>query len=156
MSKATPATQALDRAGIVYALHVYDYDPSAERIGLQAAESLGVDPAIVFKTLMTLVDGRPVCAVLPSDREAALKRLAQAAGGKTAQMMPPADAERATGYKIGGISPLGRRRATPTVLEAVALRLPRLFVNGGQRGLQIELAPQDLVRAVAAIPADFT
>lgn len=156
MSKVTPATQALDRAGIAYELHVYDYDPSAERIGLQAAESLGVDPAIVFKTLMTLVDGRPVCAVLPSDREAALKRLAQAAGGKSAQMMPPAQAERATGYKVGGISPLGRRRPTPTVVEAVALSLPRIFVNGGQRGLQIALAPQDLVRAVGAIAADFT
>lgn len=156
MARTTPATQALDRAGVSYRLHVYDYDPSAERVGLQAAESLGVPPGVVFKTLMTLVDGQPVCAVLPSDREAALKRLAQAAGGKAAQMMPPAQAERVTGYKIGGISPLGRRRPTPVLLEACALDLPRLFVNGGQRGLQIEISPQDLVRAAGAVTASFT
>jgi len=156
MARTTLATQALDRAGVSYRLHVYDYDPSAERVGLQAAESLGVPPGVVFKTLMTLVDGQPVCAVLPSDREAALKRLAQAAGGKAAQMMPPAQAERVTGYKIGGISPLGRRRPTPVLLEACALDLPRLFVNGGQRGLQIEISPQDLVRAAGAVTASFT
>ena len=156
MSKATPATQALDRAGVPYVLHVYDYDPSAERIGLQAAESLGVSPAVVFKTLMTLVDGRPVCAVLPSDREAALTRLARAAGGKVAQMMPPEQAERSTGYKVGGISPLGRRRPTPPLLETCALALPRIFVNGGRRGLQIEIAPEDLAKAAGAVVADFT
>lgn len=156
MSKATPATRALDRAGVAYALHVYDYAPAAGRIGLQAAAELGVEPGQVFKTLMVLVDGRALCAVLPSDREASLKLLARAASGKTAQMMPPAEAERATGYKVGGISPLGQRRPAPVLVEACALDLDQMFVNGGQRGLQIRLAPSDLIKASGAQTAAFT
>lgn len=156
MSKATPATRALDRAGVAYVLHLYDYAPSPGRIGLQAAASLGVDPGQVLKTLMVLVDGQAVCAVLPSDREASLKHLARAFGGKAAQMMPPAAAERATGYKVGGISPLGQRRAAPVVVEQSALDHAQVFINGGQRGLQIRLAPADLVAALGALTATFT
>jgi Cys-tRNA(Pro)/Cys-tRNA(Cys) deacylase len=153
MSKATRATQALEKAGIAFSLHRYDYDPAADRIGLQAAEALGEPPSRVLKTLMALVDGKPVCVILPSDREVAMKRLAAAAGGKSAQMMKPADAERLSGYKVGGISPFGQMRAVPTFLEEAALGEEEVYVNGGQRGLQIRLAPErivDLLNATAA------
>lgn len=155
MSRATPATRALDRAGVAYVLHVYDYRPGAGRIGLQAAASLGADPAQVLKTLMLLVDGQPHCAVLPSDGEASLKRLARAVSGKAAQMMSPEAAERSSGYKVGGISPLGQRRPLPVVVEAAALVHRQVFVNGGQRGLQIRLAPADLVAVLSAQTASF-
>ncbi len=150
MAKATPATRALDKAGVAYELHEYDYDPDAPRVGLQAAESLGVSPDQVLKTLMTLVDGKPVCAVLASDQEVAMKKLAAAVGGKSAQMMKPADAERMTGYRVGGVSPFGQKRAVPTVVDQAALGHDRVFVNGGQRGLQVRLSPADLV---ATLPA---
>ncbi|HWL83471.1 MAG TPA: Cys-tRNA(Pro) deacylase [Roseomonas sp.] len=142
MSKATRATQALQQAGIAFTLHSYDYDPNAERIGLQAAEAIGEPPHRVLKTLMAEVDGKPVCVVIPSDREVSMKRLAAAFGGKSAQMMRPADAERLTGYHVGGISPFGQKRKVPTAIEEAALAEPYVFVNGGQRGLQIRLAPE--------------
>ncbi|MXP65430.1 Cys-tRNA(Pro) deacylase [Roseomonas sp. M0104] len=142
MSKATRATQALQQAGIAFTLHSYDYDPNAERIGLQAAEAIGEPPHRVLKTLMAEVDGKPVCVVIPSDREVSMKRLAAAFGGKSAQMMRPADAERLTGYHVGGISPFGQKRKVPSAIEEAALGEPYVFVNGGQRGLQIRLAPE--------------
>ncbi|HWX50254.1 MAG TPA: Cys-tRNA(Pro) deacylase [Roseomonas sp.] len=142
MSKATRATQALQQAGIAFTLHSYDYDPNAERIGLQAAEAIGEPPRRVLKTLMAEVDGKPVCIVIPSDREVSMKKLAAAFGGKSAQMMRPADAERLTGYHVGGISPFGQKRRVPTAMEEAALAEPYVFVNGGQRGLQIRLAPE--------------
>lgn len=153
MSRATPATRRLDALGAPYRLHVYDYDPEAPNIGQHAARTLGISPSVMFKSLMTLVDGRPVCAVVGSDGELALKRLAQAAGGKSAQMMAPQAAERSTGYKVGGISPLGQRRVVPVFLDAGALDHAAIYVNGGQRGLQIEIAPAELVRAAGAIVA---
>src|SRR3712207_2054003 len=121
MSKTTRATLALDRAGVSYTVHSYAYDPDADRIGLQAAESLGAPPEIVLKTLMAQVDGKPVCVVVPSDREVSMKRLAAAFAGKSAQMMRPADAERLTGYHVGGISPFGQRKPVPTAIEVAAL-----------------------------------
>jgi len=145
MARETPATRALTTAGAAFTLHAYDYDPDADSVGLQAAEALGESPARVLKTLMAEVDGRPVCAVLPSDRTVSMKRLAAAAGGKAARMMAPAVAERLTGYKVGGISPFGQRRPVPTFIEASALAEPYVFVNGGQRGLQIRLAPATLL-----------
>jgi Cys-tRNA(Pro)/Cys-tRNA(Cys) deacylase len=154
MSKTTPATLALTKAGIVFALATYDYDPDVDRIGLAAAAALGISPAIVFKSLMTEVDGKPVCVVLPSDREVSMKKLAATLGGKSAQMLKPEAAERLTGYKVGGISPFGQKRLVPTVLEATGLALPEIFLNGGQRGLQIRLDPADAVRALSAIAAD--
>jgi Cys-tRNA(Pro)/Cys-tRNA(Cys) deacylase len=158
MSKATRATQMLDKAGVAFTVHRYDYDPDAERVGLQAAEALGEPPERVLKTLMALVDGKPVCAIVPSDREVAMKRLAAAAGGKAAQMMKPADAERMSGYKVGGISPFGQMRAVPVLLEEAALAFDAVYVNGGQRGLQVRLAPDDIVTVlgakVAALVAD--
>jgi Cys-tRNA(Pro)/Cys-tRNA(Cys) deacylase len=151
MSKTTPATVALDRAGVAYALATYDYDPDAERVGLQAAEALGVPPGQVLKTLMVLADGKPACVVLASDREVAMKKLAAALGAKQAEMMKPADAERVTGFKVGGVSPFGQKKRCPVVLDAEAAALPQVFVNAGQRGLQARLAPQDLARALDAM-----
>lgn len=153
MSRTTPATLALDKAGVAYALATYDYDPGAERVGLQAAEALGVPPGEVLKTLMVKADGRPACVVLASDREVAMKKLAAALGAKSAEMMKPADAERLTGYRVGGVSPFGQKRAVPTVIDADAAALPQAFVNAGQRGLQARLAPSDLVRVLGATVA---
>lgn len=140
MSK-TPATMALTRAGIRFRLHVYAYDPGAE--GLQAAEALGVPAHRLLKTLMVKVDGKPVCVVVPSDCEVAMKKLAAAFGAKSAEMMRPRDAERLTGYHVGGISPFGQRRTVPTAIEQDALTDASVFINGGQRGLEVELSPQD-------------
>ncbi len=150
MSKTTRATQALQKAGVAFTLHTYDYDPDADRIGLQAAEAIGADPGSVLKTLMAEVDGKPVCVVVPSDREVSMKKLAAAFGGKSAHMMKPADAERLTGYHVGGISPFGQKRAVPTAVEEIALALPAIYLNGGQRGLQVRLAPADAVAALKA------
>ncbi|ODT57062.1 MAG: aminoacyl-tRNA deacylase [Phenylobacterium sp. SCN 69-14] len=156
MARTTPATRALDKAGIAYELFTYAYDPDAPRVGLQAAESLGVPPDRVLKTLMALVDGKPVCAILASDQEVAMKKLAVAVGGKSAQMMKPADAERLTGYKVGGVSPFGQKRQVPTVLDEMATLHETVFVNGGQRGLQVLIAPGDLVAALDAAVASLT
>src|SRR3954467_2556392 len=128
MSKTTRATAALVKLGVTFTTHSYDYDPDASRIGLHAAGALGVEPHPVLKTLMALADGKPVCVVVPSDREVAMKKLAAAVGAKTAQMMPPADAERLTGYHVGGISPLGQKRTAPTLVEQAALAEPYVFV----------------------------
>jgi Cys-tRNA(Pro)/Cys-tRNA(Cys) deacylase len=156
MAKTTPATLALGKAGIAYTLHTYDYDPDAGRVGLQAAQSLQADPARVLKTLMAQVDGRPVCAVLASDQEVAMKKLAAVFGGKAAAMMKPADAERMTGYRVGGVSPFGQKRLVPTVVDEAALLQDLVFVNGGQRGLQAQMAPADLVAALDAKVTEIT
>lgn len=153
MSRTTPATLALDRAGVAYSLASYDYDPDAARIGLQAAEALGAPPGEVLKTLMVKADGKPACVILASDREVSMKKLAAALGAKSAEMMKPADAERLTGYRVGGVSAFGQKRAVPTVIDADAAALPLAFVNAGQRGLQARLAPADLVRALGATVA---
>jgi Cys-tRNA(Pro)/Cys-tRNA(Cys) deacylase len=149
MSRGTPATVALAKAGVTFKLHEYHYDPDAERIGMQAAEALGVPAARLLKTLMAKADDI-VCVLVPSDREVNLKRLAQAAGAKAAVMLKPAEAERVTGYHVGGISPFGQKRRLRVFIETAALSHPTVIVNGGQRGLQIELAPGDLVRVLDA------
>ena len=151
MSKITRATQSLEKLGVKFTLHSYAYDPDAASIGLQAAEALGVPPERVLKTLMAEVDGKPVCAVVPSDCEVSMKKLAAAFGAKTAKMMRPADAERLTGYHVGGISPFGQKKRVPVAIEATALGHASVFLNGGQRGLQVELAPQDAIEAAGAI-----
>lgn len=155
MSKTTPATLALTKAGIAFTTATYDYDPGADRVGLQAAEALGVSPAIVLKTLMAEVDGKPVCVVVPSDEEVNMKKLAAAFGGKSAHMMKPADAERLTGYKVGGISPFGQKKPLPTAVEEIATLEELVYLNGGQRGLQIQLKPEDLIIALGAKAADL-
>jgi Cys-tRNA(Pro)/Cys-tRNA(Cys) deacylase len=150
MPKETAATRALSKAGVAFTLHTYDYDPNADRIGLQAAQALGQPAAIVLKTLMALVDGKPVCVVLPSDRQVQMKKLAAVFGGKSAEMMKPADAERITGFRVGGISPFGQRRMVPTAIEQDALSSSHVFINGGQRGLQVCLDPLDAASALQA------
>src|SRR5260221_13375281 len=121
MSKTTPATQALKKLGVNFRLHSYTYDSVAAGIALQAAEALGVEPFRMLKTLMAEVDGKPVCVVVPSDGEVSMKKLAAAFGAKAAKMMRPADAERLTGYHVGGISPFGQKKRVPVAIEAAAL-----------------------------------
>lgn len=153
MSKTTRATQMLTKAGVTFTTVTYDYDPNADRIGLQAAEAIGEAPHLVLKTLMAELDGKPVCVVVPSDREVSMKKLAAAFGGKSASMMKPADAERATGYHVGGISPFGQKKQVPTAIEAGAMAHDYVYMNGGQRGLQVRLSPRDAQTALKAIAA---
>ena len=153
MASQTPATLALTRAGVAFELFSYAYDPAADRIGPQAAEALGESPERVLKTLMAKVDGHPVCVVLPSDREVSMKKLAAALGGKSAEMMAPADAERMSGYRVGGISPFGQKRAVRTVIEQAALDGGEVFINAGQRGLLLRLDPNAAREALDAIVA---
>ena len=153
---STRATQELTKLGVNFTLHHYTYDPDADRIGMQAAEALGEAPQRVLKTLIALVDGKPVCVVLRSDRETSMKKLAAALGGKSAEMMKPAEAERISGNKIGGVSPFGQNRRLKTALDAEALAEPHVFVNGGQRGLQVRLSPQDVARLLDAVVAPIT
>lgn len=153
---STRATQFLTQQKVRFTLTTYDYDPNAESIGLAAAAAIGAAPSRVLKTLMATVDGKPVCAIVPSDREVSMKKLAAALGGKSAAMMKPAEAERLTGYHVGGISPFGQKKAVPAVLEEAALAEPLVFLNGGQRGLQVEMDPHDIVRVLSATVAAIT
>ena len=155
MSRSTPATIALSKAGITFTLHEYAYDPNAERIGLQAAEALGVSPARLLKTLMARAGDAIVCVLVPSDEELSLKKLAAAAGAKDAAMLPVHEAERVTGYHVGGISPFGQKKRVRVFIGQPALAHDTIIVNGGRRGLQIELKPADLVRVLEAIPAEL-
>lgn len=155
-ASGTPATVALTAAGIAFTLHPYEHDPRAKEVGgygLEAAAALGVEPERVFKTLMAVVDGALTVGIVPVSGQLDLKALARAVGGSKAQMAEVAAAERATGYVAGGISPIGQRRAHPTVLDASALDLPTILVSGGRRGLDLALAPADLVRITSAVVA---
>src|SRR3569623_3330111 len=151
MSKSTRATTMLEQAGVAFSTHTYDYDGNADRIGLQAAEALGENPARGLKSLMALVDGKPGCVIVPSDREVSMKKLAAAFGGKSAQMMKPADAERLSGYKVGGISPFGQMRPPRAAIEQEAMTQDHVFINGGQRGLQVRLDPRNAAKVLNAI-----
>ncbi len=153
MSKATRATKALEQAGVAFTVHAYDYDPDAGKISIHAAEALGEPPERVLKTLMALVDGKPVCVIVPSDHEVSMKKLAAAFQGKSAEMMKPADAERATGYKVGGISPFGQMKPARTAIEGQAMTHAYVFINAGQRGLQVRLSPRDAAEVLKAIVA---
>jgi Cys-tRNA(Pro)/Cys-tRNA(Cys) deacylase len=151
----TPATTALQRAGIAHTLHEYEVaDPRGRgprhAYGEEAAAALGVDPGRLFKTLIVTVDGRLGVGIVPVDSELDLKAMAAALGGRTATMAERAEAERATGYVVGGISPIGQRRRLPAILDSSALEHPTIFVSGGRRGLQVELDPRDLVHLVDA------
>lgn len=156
MSHTTQGTLLLDRLGIAYDLHPYDYDPNAPRVGLQAAEALGIDASQTFKTLMLELDGRPVCAVIPSSREASLKKVAAIFGGKSAAMMKAPDAERSTGYKVGGIGPFGQKRTVPTAFDETVELYDTIYLNAGQRGLLLSLSPADAIRAAEAKVANLT
>ncbi|MFC4030376.1 Cys-tRNA(Pro) deacylase [Streptomyces polygonati] len=158
----TPATVALEKAGVPFTVHAYRHDPASElSYGAEAAlalgAALGVPPAEVegrvFKTLVAEVDGALTVAVVPVSASLDLKALAAAVGGKRAAMADPAAAERATGYVRGGISPLGQRRALPTVVDASALAFATVFVSAGKRGLEVELAPRELLRLTAGAAA---
>ncbi len=147
----TPATVALDRAGVAYTLLPYDHDPRAVSYGLEAADALGVDPARVFKTLLATLDGELVVGIVPVSGQLDLKALARALGGSRAAMADVAAAERATGYVAGGISPIGQKRPHRTVLDASALDQPTILVSAGRRGLDLEISPADLVAITGAI-----
>jgi Cys-tRNA(Pro)/Cys-tRNA(Cys) deacylase len=156
MSKTTQATLTLSRAKVAFTLHPYEYDHDAAHKGLQAAEAVGLDPARVLKTLMLKVDGKPACAAIPVDRELSMKKAAQAFGGKSAEMMAPAEAEKITGYHVGGISPFGQRKKVPVAIERSVLDFATVFINAGQRGMMAELAPSDAVGVLNARTADLT
>jgi Cys-tRNA(Pro)/Cys-tRNA(Cys) deacylase len=143
--RETPATSAAKAAGIDGRVHEYEHDPRTDSYGTEAAEKLGLDPARVLKTLLADVDGTLTVCVLPIG-----KRLDLGALGKRAQLADPKAAERATGYVVGGISPLGQRRRLPTVVDASALSFDTVHVSAGRRGLELELAPEDLVRLTDA------
>ena len=153
---STPATQVLERAGVPFTLHEYQYDPAAENIGLHAARSLGVLPIRLLKTLMAKADEQVVCVLMPSNRDVSFRKLAVVANARAAAMLPPADAERVTGYHVGGISPFGQKKPAPVYLEKTVLAFPSVFVNGGRRGLQIELATKHLVQVLKATAAELS
>ena len=147
----TPATTAARKAGVEHRVHEYAHDPSAASYGMEAAEALGLDPARVFKTLVADVDGALTVAIVPVEAQLDLRAL-----GKRTAMADARAAERATGYVAGGISPLGQRRALPTVVDESALAFASIHVSAGRRGLELELAPEDLVRLTGARVARVT
>ena len=148
---ATPAVRALEKAKVAHTLHSYDPDhPADQGYGEAAVAALGSDPRQVFKTLVARVDGALTVAIVPVAGTLDLKALATAVGGRKAVMADPADAERTTGYVRGGISPLGQRKALPTVVDSSALDLVTVLVSAGRRGLQVEMAPADLVALTRA------
>lgn len=158
--KGTPATAAVSRAGVAHRIHEYAHDRRAASYGTEAAEALGVAPERVFKTLVADVDGTLTVAVVPVTASLDLKALAAAVGGKKAAMAEPAAAERATGYVRGGISPLGQRKRLPTVIDASASGYDTVYFSAGRRGLELELAPDNLAEMtggmlapVATVPA---
>jgi Cys-tRNA(Pro)/Cys-tRNA(Cys) deacylase len=153
----TPAILAAEKAGIAFSVLEYAHDADAASYGLEAAEALGVSPASVFKTLVANVDGnRLLIAVIPVDARLSLKALATAARGKRAEVAEPAAAERATGYVVGGISPLGQRRSLPIFIDQSALDQPTMHISAGRRGLELALAPADLIRLAVATVAPLT
>ena len=153
----TPAVTAAKRAGIAFEVHEYDAGDSDEPYGLGAARALGIAPERVFKTLVVDLAGKSLAtAIIPVAERLDLKAVASALGAKRATMADPAAAERATGYVLGGISPLGQRRRLPFAIDESALGFERIHVSGGRRGLEIELAPGDLIRFVGAVGARLT
>jgi len=155
MSAATPAVAVLDRDGAAYTLHPYHHAPGSDSYGDEAATALGLDPSRIFKTLIAAVDGQLVCAVVPVAGKLNLKALAGAVGGKKADMADPARAQRATGYVLGGISPLGHKSALTVVVDLSAAELDTMFVSAGKRGLQVELSPEDLLRLTSGRLAEI-
>ncbi|HZX02739.1 Cys-tRNA(Pro) deacylase [Kribbella sp.] len=148
--QGTPATVALAKAKVEFTTHAYEHDPAAKSYGLEAAEALGLAREQVFKTLLVEVDGKLTVGVVPVGKQLDLKAIAAAAGGKKAVMADPAAAERSTGYVVGGISPIGQKRALPTVVDSTAADHPTVYVSGGRRGLDIGLSPADLIAVTEA------
>ncbi|WP_269790230.1 aminoacyl-tRNA deacylase [Stenotrophomonas sp. Iso1] len=155
MAKGTRANAALDKAGIAHGLHAYDYSADVDSKGVAAAQALGIAPARMFKTLMAWVDKQPVIAVIPSDQRLSLKKLAASCSGKHAQMMEIPEAERRSGYKVGGISPFAQQRPA-TILFADDVQLhTSVYINAGQRGLLLDIAPADALHFLQARCADI-
>jgi Cys-tRNA(Pro)/Cys-tRNA(Cys) deacylase len=151
--QGTPATALLTRQKVAHRVHEYRHDPRADSYGPEAAAALGIEPARCFKTLIAEVDGRLTVGLVPVTGSLDLKALAAAVGGKRATMADPAAAERATGYVRGGISPLGQRKRLPLVLDSSAEAFDTVYVSAGRRGLEVELAPADLLRLTAGTTA---
>lgn len=147
---STQGLRFLQAAGVAVTLHPYDYDPDADAVGLAAARALGLDPALTLKTLMVEVDGRPVCCVIPSDRQLSMKKVAAAFGGKTAAMMAAPLAEKLTGYRVGGISPFGQKRVVPTAIEVTVCAADRVWINAGQRGVLLGIGPAQALAVLGA------
>ncbi|WP_214416853.1 Cys-tRNA(Pro) deacylase [Sphaerisporangium fuscum] len=151
--QGTPATVALAKAGATFTLHPYDHDPAAQAYGEEAADALGVPHDRIFKTLVAEVETGLAVAVVPVSGKLDLKAFAAALGGKRAAMADASKVERVTGYVVGGISPLGQRKALPTVIDESALGFETIFFSAGRRGLQIETAPAELIRLTKATTA---
>lgn len=154
--RGTPATALLEKQKVAHELHAYEHDPRHESYGLEAAEALGIAPERVFKTLVAEVDGKLAVGVVPVTGQLDLKALAAALGGKKAKMADVAAAERATGYVAGGISPLGQKKRLPLVLDASAEGFETIHCSAGRRGLEVEIAPGDLVRLTQAVVAPIS
>lgn len=153
--KGTPGTALLAKQRVPHTLHSYEHDPRHASYGLEAAEALGIEPERVFKTLLAEVDGALTVGIVPVTAQLDLKALAGAVRGKKARMADVAAAERATGYVAGGISPLGQRKRLPTVLDSSASTFETVYCSAGRRGLEVELAPADLIRLTGAVVADI-
>lgn len=156
MSSSTPATRALIAAGVAVDLRHYDYDPQDQQIAIAAALALGESPTRVLKTLIIFADDKPGCVLVPADREVKMKKAAAAFGAKAARMATVAEAERITGYKVGGVSPFGQKKALRTFFERTVESEPYVFVNGGQRGLQLKIAVATLQAVAKAEAVDLT
>jgi Cys-tRNA(Pro)/Cys-tRNA(Cys) deacylase len=154
--RGTPATALLDKQRVAHTLHSYSHDPRHESYGLEAAEALGLVPERVFKTLVAEVDGKLAVGVVPVTSQLDLKGLAAALKGKKAKMAVVADAERATGYVAGGISPLGQKKRLPVVIDSSALEFDTMFCSAGRRGLEVEIAPAELVKLTNAVVAQIS
>ncbi|KJK48997.1 prolyl-tRNA synthetase [Lentzea aerocolonigenes] len=154
--RGTPATALLDKQRVAHTLHSYEHDPRHESYGLEAAEALGLVPGRVFKTLVAEVDGKLAVGVVPVTSQLDLKGLAAALQGKKAKMAVVADAERATGYVAGGISPLGQKKRLPVVIDSSALEFETVFCSAGRRGLEVEITPAELVRLTSAVVASIS
>lgn len=155
MPAVTPAIRALEAAGVPFTLHEYEHDPSARRFGLEAAEALGVDPDQVFKTLLVTADGAQAVGIVPVTCSLSLKAMGAALGRKRVEMCDPAVAQRVTGYVRGGISPFGQKKRLPTVIDETCELYDTIYVSGGRRGLDLGVAPADLVRLLDATVADI-
>jgi Cys-tRNA(Pro)/Cys-tRNA(Cys) deacylase len=155
MGGVTPAILQLEAAGVVFGVHEYEHSGELRDFGAEAAELLGLDPNQVFKTLVLTVDDRQVVAIVPVSGKVSPKAVARAVGGKHAEMCDPAVAERITGYVRGGISPFGQKKRLPTVIDEMATVFDTIYVSGGRRGLDIAVAPADLISLLEAVVADI-
>jgi Cys-tRNA(Pro)/Cys-tRNA(Cys) deacylase len=156
VATGTPATALLTREKVAFTLHPYEHDPRAEAFGEEAAAALGVAPERIFKTLIASVDGKLSCAVVPVAGRLDLKALAAALGAKRAEMAEPGAAARATGYVVGGISPIGQKGRLPVVIDTSARSFETVYVSAGRRGLQVQLPPAELIRVTSGRFADIT